>query len=97
MKLNAYSIYDNKSLRYHAPFFMNTDGEAVRALTDLANDPNTTIGKHPGDYVLYYIGTYDDNSGQLHSEAPLRHIMDAVALIKPAPTPLFSSPTAQKG
>ncbi|WNK12814.1 MAG: nonstructural protein [Microvirus sp.] len=82
MKLNAYTIYDNKALQYHAPFFMAADGQAVRALSDLVSDPNTNIGRHPGDYVLYHCGYYNDSTGFLSAEAPLRHIMDAQSLVK---------------
>lgn len=82
MQLNAYSIYDNKALQYHVPFFASTDGAAVRSVADLVGDPNTTIGRHPGDYVLYNIGQYDDVLGAMVPISPLRHVIDAVALVK---------------
>lgn len=82
MKLNAYTLFDNKALQYHAPFFTHTDGAAVRMLTDLVSDLNTNVGRHPGDYVLYSCGTYDDQNGQMWPEQPLRHVMDAAALVK---------------
>ena len=53
MKMNAYSIFDTKALQYHLPFFQPQDGAAVRMLMDLVNDPNTTVGRHPADFVLY--------------------------------------------
>lgn len=85
MMLNAYTIYDRKALQYHAPFFAVADGAAVRNLQDLANDPNTTIGRHPGDFVLYRCGGYDDASGQLLPVSALQHIADALALVKQQP------------
>lgn len=89
MMLNAYSVYDNKALQYYPPFFASTDGAAVRSLSDMANDSSTNIGKHPGDYVLYCVGTYNDQNGELVAERPLRHVADATSLLKLAPTPLF--------
>lgn len=89
MILRAYSIFDHKALQYHPPFFASTDGAAVRSLQDLVNDQNTTIGRHPSDYTLYCIGTYDDSNGGLSPAAPLLHVMDAVALVKLTPAPLF--------
>lgn len=86
MKLNAYTLYDNKALQYHPPFFASTDGAAVRSLSDLVSDLNTGPGRHPGDYVLYFVGTYDDSNGQLWPEQPLRHVMDAAALVKIQPS-----------
>lgn len=82
MKLLAFTIYDNKALQYHPPFFAATDGAAVRMLRDLVEDPNSNIGRHPADYVLYRCGVYDDIKGHFAAEMPLRHIMDAMALVK---------------
>lgn len=95
MKLNAYSLFDNKALQYHAPFFTHTDGSAVRMLQDLVGDLNTNVGRHPSDYVLYGIGTYDDATGFMEPASPLRHVMDAVALVTIKPTgDLFANPSA---
>lgn len=90
MKLLAFTIFDTKALQYHPPFFQHTDGAAVRMLRDLVEDSNTTIGRHPADYVLYCAGSYDDSNGQMWPEQPLRHIMDAVALVPIKQAPLFT-------
>lgn len=81
MILRAYSIYDRKALQYHPPFYASTDASAVRSLADLANDNQTTVGRHPADYVLYHIGEYDDQTGRLTPVSPLNHVMDAQALV----------------
>lgn len=85
MRLRAYSIFDNKALQYHPPFFASTNGQAVRSMSDLANDPQTNIGRHPGDYVLYCIGEYDDAKGAMLPISPLEHVVDAVALVRLSP------------
>lgn len=94
MLLYAYSIFDNKALQYHPPFFASTHGAAVRSLSDLANDLQTNIGRHPGDYILYCVGQYDDAKGAMIPCAPLEHVVDAVSLVK-RPGDLFtqSEPT----
>lgn len=81
MILRAYSIYDCKALQYHAPWFQHTDAMAVRALQDLVNDRNTIIGRHPKDYSLWMVGTWDDSKGQFLPVSPNLHIIDAVALV----------------
>lgn len=86
MILRAYSIFDNKALQYHPPFFASTNGQAVRSLSDLANDLSTNIGRHPGDYVLYCVGEYDDAKGAMRPFSPLEHVVDAVAMIKLQPS-----------
>lgn len=86
MLLQAYSVYDRKALQYHAPFFTHTDGAAIRSFADLANDMNTTVGRHPADYVLFNVGTYSDDNGSLEPAMPLRHVIDATALLTIKPT-----------
>lgn len=81
MKLRAYSIYDVKALNYHAPFFAHTDGSALRSFADLANDANTTIGRHPTDYSLWCVGEFDDYTGFVTHFAPLVHVADAASLV----------------
>ena len=82
MLLNAYTLFDYKALVYSPPFFVSADGAAVRMVQDLVNDNNTQVGRHPADFVLYCIGTFSDTNGSLEPTTPLRHIMDAVALVK---------------
>lgn len=82
MILNAYSLYDRKALQYHTPFFATADGSAVRSVSDLVADPNTTVGRHPGDYVLYRVGAYDDASGSMLPASVLEHIVDCSALVR---------------
>jgi hypothetical protein len=63
MKLKAFGIFDTKANLYNTPFFMNTRGEALRAFKDLANNRETTIGRHPEDYRLDVIGEFDNETG----------------------------------
>lgn len=85
MMLRAYSIFDNKALVYSPPFFTQTNGSAVRMLTDTANDTTTSIGRHPNDFILYCVGTYDDQNGMMTPHSPLEHIVDAAALLRIQP------------
>lgn len=82
MLLKAYSIYDVKSLAYHTPYFTSTDGAAARSFSDLVNDINTNVGRHPNDYVLYCVGEFDDAKGVMIPLSPMRHVVDANALLK---------------
>ena len=68
MRLNVYTIFDSAAGAYMRPFFMQSDGQALRSFTDIATDKDHEIGKHPEDYSLYRIGTYDDNVGRLVPE-----------------------------
>lgn len=71
MRYEIYTIYDSAAKIFNQPFYARARGEAIRNFIELANDDNTTIGKHPEDYSLHFIGTFDDQNGdveQLNSE-----------------------------
>lgn len=63
MRFFAFSIFDVKSDTYSPPFFKPAIGAALRDFEDLANDRNTTIGRHPEDFKLVQVGEFDDTSG----------------------------------
>ncbi|UOK21015.1 nonstructural protein [Chifec microvirus UA13_19] len=69
MILRTFSIFDIKSETFSPPFFMSTAGEAIRAFKDLVNDSSTSIGRHPEDYRLMCLGTFDNHKGLLDSES----------------------------
>lgn len=65
MKLKAYAVRDLKAGAYSVPFFSLNDNTALRTATDWANDTNHPFGKHPEDYELFSLGTYDDETALL--------------------------------
>jgi len=67
MVLNIYSIYDSKAEAFEAPFFIRSRGEALRGWIDVVADTNTKFNKHPGDYTLFELGSFDCLSGQFNS------------------------------
>jgi len=68
MKLNIYSIFDTASGLYSRPFFTQSDAEAMRSFSDIAEDAEHPIGKHPEDYSLFRIGVFDDTNGHFVDE-----------------------------
>lgn len=81
MLLRAYTLHDVKSLTYSPPFFQPNNAMAVRMVQDLVADPGTTPGRHPSDFKLYCIGSYDDGNGMLQPLPIIEHVVDAVALV----------------
>lgn len=63
--MKVYSIKDVKVEAFMSPFFMPTDGAALRAFADEANSADSNLRKHPEDYVLYGLGDWDDQTGKL--------------------------------
>lgn len=63
-----YAIYDTAAMVYMNPVLARTRGEAERVFEDLAQDANHPIGAHPEDYSLFYIGDFNDNTGELTNQ-----------------------------
>lgn len=71
MRLLAFSIRDAKAEAFMRPFFSPTAGLAIRSFRDLVNDPASEVGRHPEDYTLFRIGSFDELSGELVKEEPV--------------------------
>jgi len=69
--MKVFSIYDEKALTYGLPFFSPTEGIAKRMFNSLVNDPGSNVNKYPGDFKLYFIGIYNENTAELESTTPL--------------------------
>jgi len=53
---------------------MQSESQAIRGFIDACDDPKTNLHRHPEDYTLFKIATYDDLLGQytnLHSPESL--------------------------
>lgn len=62
MIYKCFSIYDSKVGIYHPLMFLRSKGEALRAFSATANDPQSMIGKYPSDYSLFETGEWDDDT-----------------------------------
>lgn len=60
MYKNIYSIYDTVSELFNNPFTDINDASAIRAFTQSIQTQD-----HKNDFVLYHLGGFDDNSGQI--------------------------------
>lgn len=64
-KLKIFTVRDVKAEAYLPPFTMRGKGEAIRGFSDEANRSDSSIGKHPSDYVLFYLGEFDELTGAI--------------------------------
>lgn len=74
MIMKVFSVYDSKAQMFNVPYFANTTPQAIRSFSDLANDPQTLVCKHPGDFVLYEIGEYDDSNAKMVNYSEHHHL-----------------------
>lgn len=81
MILKSFALFDLKSGAFSTPFFFPATGLAVRAIQDLANDRTTTVGRHPEDFALYELGSFNDGSGQFDPSVPV-HLATVVQILE---------------
>ena len=65
MLVRLYSIYDRVAHIYADPFVSVNDATAARSFTLAQSSPDTMLFASPQDYQLWYIGSLDNNSGEL--------------------------------
>jgi len=67
-----FSIYDKISELYEAPFVDINRGMALRRIQDLIKThPESTYAKHPHDYQLTFMGTFNEKVGDIISDKPV--------------------------
>lgn len=78
MLQNIYSIHDSKADAYLPPFFLHSDGMATRSFQDCITDQTHAFGKHPQDYTLFKIGTFNDKTSEIEYFSPLKNLGNGV-------------------
>lgn len=78
MKQQVMVVRDIKVEAYGAPFCTPSVGIAIRSFTDAVNNPekNSDISKHPADFDLFHLGTYDDNTAAIEQYEMPKHIIN---------------------
>lgn len=65
MKLVMCAVFDSAVGAFMQPFWAQSEGSAVRGFGDAVNDPKLEFGKHPQDYTLFALATFDDQTGEV--------------------------------
>ena len=58
-----YAIYDNKAKAFMQPFTTQNAELAIRTFKEHVNNPESIFHRHPNDFCLYEVGTFDDQTG----------------------------------
>ncbi len=64
MILQIFDIFDSATGSYARPFFMLSKAEATRAFIDIINDEQSSIHKHPADFTLFHLGSFDQETAE---------------------------------
>lgn len=72
MLFKVLAIRDRAADVYGVPMFMQSVGQAIRGFSDEVNrsDQNNNLFKHPEDFDLYLLGTFDDETGIFTTDKP---------------------------
>lgn len=65
MKIVIVSILDTAAGAYGRPAYIASEGVAIRQFQDEVNrqSDDNQLYRHPDDFQLFYLGTFDDNTG----------------------------------
>lgn len=81
MKINLYAIYDSASGVYDGPHKGQSDGAILRQFGDMCNNPEHDIGRHPADFTLFFVGTWNDGTGEMVDKTT-KKIANGIELVK---------------
>lgn len=74
----VFGIFDIKAETYLNPFFESTTGQATRAFSDAVNSRDHPFGRHPNDFSLRELGTFDTDSGVFVCHRQPIHVAEAI-------------------
>lgn len=69
MRLQLCALKDLALDAFQRPFYAQTTNHAKRMFTDLMADQNSEAARHPADFALYHLGTWDDHTGKTTDNA----------------------------
>ena len=61
-----FTVHDQKGETFMPPFFVPSRGLAIRAFEDCINSDDHHFGKHPADYTLFSLGSFDTDTGSFN-------------------------------
>lgn len=62
MKHELFSVYDSKAETYGPIFTSKNKAMAIRLIQQSA--PGTTMGTYPSDFILFQLGSFDDDTAE---------------------------------
>lgn len=72
MKLKMMAVYDSASAAYLPPFVVATTAMALRQIRDVGlKQPDHDFVRHGDQFVLFDLGSFDNESGEIVVSAPV--------------------------
>jgi hypothetical protein len=62
------SVHDKATGLFSRPVYVASPAQAIRSFSDEVNrkGDDNPLNRHPADYGLYQLGTFDDEAGTCH-------------------------------
>lgn len=92
----VFGVRDSKAEAFLQPFFSSSSGAAIRAFGDAILDTKSPLGQHPTDYLLYELGTFDDNSGMFVAHPIIKLLSVGADFFPTKPMPVEVSPNGKE-
>lgn len=80
MKHRVFSVYDGKVGIFMKPFLDPHLGNALRSWEEACTAPESPFHKYPSDFVLYEIGNFDDETGEIFCHDPKQQVATALEM-----------------
>lgn len=82
MITEMYSIFDVKAMTFGRPVFVPALPVLLRELQDALKGEDM-LARHPEDFRLFRLGTFDDTAGVVVVEALPQFVLDVSSLLAP--------------
>lgn len=79
--MKIYSIFDKKVAAYGPVMSFQNEIDAKRYFGACVVNADTIVGMYPEDYVLTYIGDFDEESGCITVDNMPTHVVEALACV----------------
>lgn len=85
MRLEVYSIRDSKMAAFFQPFYTMNEQTAIRSINQCICDGDHPFSQDPQDYDLFYIGSFEDQTGKFELLDAPKHV---TSLLNCQPQPI---------
>lgn len=76
------AVRDSAMDAFSRPFFAPTVAMAMRSFAEEVNRAESEMFKHPADYELFHLATFDEDSGKFDNLPSPRSVVRAVDCVK---------------
>jgi len=80
MITEMFALHDRVAGFYSQPFFCASVGVAKRTIQEVVSDMSTQVARHPGDFSLFHLGTFDNDTARFHAFAMPEFFCTALSL-----------------